>query len=76
MLRYTKNHCLSEHTLLITVSEIKYEAVLLTINCYFMISESKKIKNKRISVQLSDIAESIVRNIITDKQIQLNIVSD
>ena len=41
-----------------------------------MISESKKIKNKRISVQLSDIAESIVRNIITDKQIQLNIVSD
>ena len=53
-----------------TVSEIKHEAVLLAINCYFVISESEKIKNKRISVQLSDIAERIVRNIITDKQIQ------
>ena len=53
-----------------TVSEIKHEAVLLIINCYFVISESEKIKNKRVSVQLSDIAESIVRNIITGKQIQ------
>ena len=53
-----------------TVSEIKNEAVLLTINCYFVISESEKIKDKRISMQLSDIAESIVRNMITDKQIQ------
>ena len=35
-----------------------------------MISESEKIKDKRVSVQLSDIAESIVRNIITNKQIQ------
>ena len=59
-----------------TLSEIKYETVLLIINYYFMISESEKTKNKRVSVQLSDIAESIVRNIITDKQIQLNIVSD
>ena len=53
-----------------TVSEIKYKTVLLTINYYFVISESEKIKNKRVSVQLSDIAESIMRNIITDKQIQ------
>ena len=67
---YTRNHCLSRHTSLMTVSEIKNEAVLLTINCYFVISESEKIKDKRVSVQLSDVAESIVRNIITDKQIQ------
>ena len=53
-----------------TVSEIKNEAVLLIINCYFVISESEKIKNKIVSVQLSDVAESIVRNIITGKQIQ------
>ena len=49
------------------MSEIKHKAVLLIINCYFVISESEKIKNKRVSVQLSDIAESIMRNIITDK---------
>ena len=53
-----------------TVSEIKHKAVLLIINCYFIISESEKIKDKRVSVQLSDIAESIIRNVITDKQIQ------
>ena len=53
-----------------TVSEIKHKAVLLTINCYFVISESGKIKDKRVSVQLSNIAESIVRNVITGKQIQ------
>ena len=53
-----------------TVSKIKYETVLLTINYYFMISESEKIKNKRVNVQLSDIAESIMRNIIISKQIQ------
>ena len=53
-----------------TVSEIKNEAVLLAINCYFVISESGKIKDKRVSVQLSDVAESIVRNMITGKQIQ------
>ena len=35
-----------------------------------MISESEKTKNKRVSVQLSDVTESIMRNIITDKQIQ------
>ena len=52
------------------MSEIKYETVLLIINCYFIISESEKIKNKRVNVQLSDVAESIIRNIITDKQIQ------
>ena len=50
-----------------TVSEIKHKAVLLAINYYFVISESEKIKDKRVSVQLSDVAESIVRNIITDK---------
>ena len=53
-----------------TVSEIKNETVLLTINYYFVISESEKTKDKRISVQLSDVAESIVRNIIISKQIQ------
>ena len=53
-----------------TVSLIKHKAVLLTINYYFVISESEKTKNKRVSVQLSDVAESIVRNIVTSKQIQ------
>ena len=53
-----------------TLSEIKYETVLLIINYYFMILESEKTKNKRVSVQLSDVTESIMRNIITDKQIQ------
>ena len=53
-----------------TVSEIKHETILLTINFYFVILRSEKIKNKRVSLQLSDIAESTVRNIITDKQIQ------
>ena len=53
-----------------TVSQIKHETIFLTINYYFVISESEKIKNKRISLQLSDITESTVRNIVTDKQIQ------
>ena len=52
-----------------TVSEIKYKAILLAINCYFVILKSEKIKDKRVSLQLSDIAESTVRNIITSKQI-------
>ena len=34
-----------------TVSEIKHEAVLLTMNYYFVISESEKTKNKRVSVR-------------------------
>ena len=51
------------------MSEIKYKTVLLTINYYFVILKSEKTKNKRVSVQLSDIAESIMKNIITDKQI-------
>ena len=67
ILKYIRNYYLSRYTSLMIVSEIKYETVLLTINYYFVISESEKIKNKRISVQLSDIAESIIRNIITDK---------
>ena len=53
-----------------TVSEIKNEAVLLIINCYFVILKPGKIKDKRVSVQLSDVAESIVRNMIISKQIQ------
>ena len=53
-----------------TVSEIKHEVILLAINCYFVILEPEKTKNKRVSLQLSDIAESTVRNMITDKQIQ------
>ena len=67
---YIRDHCLSRHTSLMTVSEIKHETILLTINCYFVILKSEKIKNKRVNLQLSDIAESTVRNIITDKQIQ------
>ena len=50
ILKYTRNHCLNEYTLLITVSEIKHKTVLLTINYYFVILELKKIKNKRVSV--------------------------
>ena len=53
-----------------TVSKIKHKTVLLTINCYFVILKSEKIKNKRVNMQLSDIAESIIRNIIINKQIQ------
>ena len=53
-----------------TVSEIKHEAILLAINCYFVIPEPEKTKDKRVSLQLSDIAESTVRNIVTDKQVQ------
>ena len=53
-----------------TVSEIKHKTVLFTINCYFVISESEKTKYKRVSMQLNNIAESTVKNIITDKQIQ------
>ena len=58
------------------MSEIKYKAVFLIINYYFIISESEKIKNKRVNIQLSNVTESIMRNIIIDKQIQQNIVSD
>ena len=53
-----------------TVSEIKHKAILLTINCYFVIPEPEKIKDKRVSLQLSDITESTVRNMITGKQVQ------
>ena len=67
---YTRDHCLSRYTSLITVSEIKHEAILLTINCYFVISEPEETKDKRVSLQLSDIAESTVRNMITGKQVQ------
>ena len=69
-LRYARHHSLSEHTSLVTVSEIKYEAILLAVDCYFVISESGKAKDKGISLQLSDIAESAVRNMITGKQVQ------
>ena len=65
--KYIKHYSLSEHILLMTVSKIKYETIFLTINCYFMILKSKKVKNKRVSLQLSDIAESVVRNIIISK---------
>ena len=67
---YTRDHCLSRHTSLMTVSEIKHEAILLAINCYFVILKSEKTKDKRVSLQLSDIAESTVRNIVTSKQVQ------
>ena len=53
-----------------TVSKIKYKTILLAVNYYFIISESEKIKNKRISMQLSDVVKSVVKDIIISKQIQ------
>ena len=51
------------------VSEIKNETVSLTVNSNFIILKLEKIKNKRISIQLSNITENTVRNIIISKQI-------
>ena len=53
-----------------TVNWIKHEAILLTINDDLVISESEQAKNKRISMQLSNIAENLVKNIVAGKEIQ------
>ena len=53
-----------------TVNWIKHEAILLTINDDLVISEPEQAKNKEISMQLSNIAENLVENIITGKEIQ------
>ena len=53
-----------------TVNWIKHEAILLTINDDLVISESEQAKDKEISMQLSNIAENLVENIITGKEIQ------
>ena len=53
-----------------TVNWIKHEAILLTINDDLVISEPGQAKDKRISMQLSNIAENLVENIIAGKEIQ------
>ena len=53
-----------------TVNWIKHETILLTINDDLVISESEQAKNKRISMQLINIAENLVKNIIASKEIQ------
>ena len=53
-----------------TVNWIKHKAILLTINDDLVISESEQAKDKGISMQLSNIAENLVKNIIADKEIQ------
>ena len=53
-----------------TVNWIRHKAILLTINDDLVISESEQVKNKGISMQLSNIAENLVENIITGKEIQ------
>ena len=53
-----------------TVNWIKHEAILLTIDDDLVISESEQVKNKEISMQLSNIAENLVENMITGKEIQ------
>ena len=49
---------------------IKHEAILLTINDNLVILESGQVKDKGISMQLSNIAENLVENMIADKEIQ------
>ena len=53
-----------------TVNWIKHEAILLTIDGDLVISESEQVKNKGISMQLSNIAENLVENMIAGKEIQ------
>ena len=53
-----------------TVNWIKHKAILLIINDDLVISESEQAKNKRISMQLSNIAENLIENIVADKEIQ------
>ena len=53
-----------------TVNWIKHEAILLTINDDLVVSEPERAKNKGISIQLSNIAENLIRNIVASKEIQ------
>ena len=53
-----------------TVNWIKHEAILLAINDDLVISESGQAKDKEISMQLSNIAENLVKNIVAGKEIQ------
>ena len=53
-----------------TVNWIKHKTILLTINDDLVILKSEQVKDKRISMQLSNIAENLVKNIIAGKKIQ------
>ena len=53
-----------------TVNWIKHEAILLTIDDDLVVSEPEQVKNKGISMQLSNIAENLVENMIASKEIQ------
>ena len=53
-----------------TVNWIKHEAILLAIDDDLVVSESEQAKDKRISMQLSNIAENLVENMIAGKEIQ------
>ena len=53
-----------------TVNWIKHKTILLTINDDLVILESEQAKDKKISMQLSNIAENLVENIVADKEIQ------
>ena len=75
-LRNAKDHSFSGHALLVTVGGIKHEAILLAINCDFVILKPGKAKDKGVSLQLSDVTEDIVRNMITGEQIQQDIMSN
>ena len=52
------------------VNWIKYEAIFLTIDGDLVVSESGQAKDKRISMQLSNIAENLVENMVAGKEIQ------
>ena len=49
---------------------IKHKAILLTINSDLVVSEPGQVKDKGISMQLSNIAENLVENMIAGKEIQ------
>ena len=53
-----------------TVNWIKHEAILLAIDDDLVVSESGQAKDKGISMQLSNIAENLIKNIVTGKEIQ------
>ena len=52
-----------------TVNWIKHKAILLTIDDDLVVSEPGQAKDKEISMQLSNIAENLVKNIVTGKEI-------
>ena len=53
-----------------TVNWIKHEAILLAIDGDLVVSEPEQAKDKEISMQLSNIAENLVKNMIASKKIQ------